>query len=82
MVVIKMQELLEMIAYGQMIDEMFLEIRNEIIDRRVINYLKVKYLLLFRKGFVIINNDKLDKTTKGIVAYNEYKKSFLRERLS
>ena len=77
-----MQELLEMIAYGQMIDEMFLEIRNEIIDRRVINYLKVKYLLLFRKGIVIINNDKLDKTTKGIVAYNEYKKSFLRERLS
>ena len=77
-----MQELLEMIAYGQMIDEMFLKIRNEIIDRRVINYLKVKYLLLFRKGFVIINNDKLDKTTKGIVAYNEYKKSFLRERLS
>ena len=77
-----MQELLEMIAFGQMIDEMFLEIRNEIIDRRVINYLKVKYLLLFRKGFVIINNDKLDKTTKGIVAYNEYKKSFLRERLS
>lgn len=77
-----MQELLEMIAYGQMIDEMFLEIRNEIIDRRVINYLKVKYLLMFRKGFVIINNDKLDKTTKGIVAYNEYKKSFLRERLS
>ena len=77
-----MQELLEMIVYGQMIDEMFLEIRNEIIDRRVINYLKVKYLLLFRKGFVIINNDKLDKTTKGIVAYNEYKKSFLRERLS
>ena len=77
-----MQDLLEMIAYGQMIDEMFLEIRNEIIDRRVINYLKVKYLLLFRKGFVIINNDKLDKTTKGIVAYNEYKKSFLRERLS
>ena len=65
-----MQELLEMIAYGQMIDEMFLEIRNEIIDRRVINYLKVKYLLMFRKGFVIINNDKLDKTTKGIVAYN------------
>ena len=63
-----MQELLEMIAYGQMIDEMFLEIRNEIIDRRVINYLKVKYLLLFRKGFVIINNDKLDKTTKGIAA--------------
>ena len=82
MLVKKMQELLEMIAYGQMIDEMFLEIRNEIIDRRVINYLKVKYLLLFRKGFVIINNDKLDKTTKGIVAYNEYKKSFLRERLS
>ena len=71
-----------MIAYWQLFDEMFLEIRNEIIDRRVINYLKVKYLLLFRKGFVIINNDKLDKTTKGIVAYNEYKKSFLRERLS
>lgn len=77
-----MQELLEMIAYGEMIDEMFLEIRNEIIDRKVLNYLKVKYLLLFKKGFVIINNDKLNKTTKGLIAYNEYKKSMLSNRLS